>query len=178
MFCIQTVGRWHDVLIRAALRLSWRTFLRAMRRAVQRLARVSRADVATVAIVSDTDPTETLRAAERRLQAAQLASDVPALTELLDEAVLFTGPDGNLYSKEDDLGAHRSGHQVLHRIEELELRLRVAGPTGVSWFLGILEGAIGGELFAARMRYTRTWTHDDELGWRIIAAHATFANSD
>ncbi|HJT05079.1 MAG TPA: nuclear transport factor 2 family protein [Pseudonocardiaceae bacterium] len=123
------------------------------------------------------DLTERLRAAERRLQGAQLASDVPALTELLDDAVLFTGPDGNLYSKEDDLGAHRSGHQVLHRIEELELRLLVAGSTGVTWFLGMLEGTVGGKSFAARMRYTRTWTHDDELGWRIIAAHATFVNS-
>jgi len=24
---------------------------------------------------------------------------------------------------------------------------------------------------AARLRYTRTWTHDDEAGWRILAAH-------
>lgn len=88
--------------------------------------------------MSDIDSTETLRAAERRLQAAQLASDVPALTELLDDAVLFTGPDGKLYSKEDDLNAHRGGHQVLHRIEELELRLLVAGSTGVTWFLANL----------------------------------------
>jgi Domain of unknown function (DUF4440) len=49
--------------------------------------------------------TETLRAAERRLQGAQAASDVPALAELLDDALLFTGPDGKLYTKEDDLGA-------------------------------------------------------------------------
>jgi len=33
--------------------------------------------------MSDTDQTEGLRAAERRLQAAQLASDVETLTELL-----------------------------------------------------------------------------------------------
>lgn len=82
--------------------------------------------------MSDIDLTETLHAAERRLQDAQLASDVSALTELLDDAVLFTGPDGNLYSKEDDLGAHRSGHQMLSRIEELELRLLVTGSTGVT----------------------------------------------
>lgn len=131
---------------------------------------------AKVPIVSDPDLSATLRAAERRLQAAQLASDVGALAELLDDAVLFTGPDGTLLSKEDDLGAHRSGVQALHRIEELELRLRVTGSTGVTWFLGLLEGSLAGEPFAARMRYTRTWTHDDEAGWRIVAAHATVAN--
>ena len=74
--------------------------------------------------------------------------------------MLFTGPDGNLYSKEDDLGAHRSGHQVLSRVEESELRVLVTGSTGstgVTWFLGTLEGTVGGESFVARMRYTRTW---------------------
>ncbi|MEU5884991.1 nuclear transport factor 2 family protein [Spirillospora sp. NPDC047279] len=42
------------------------------------------------------DHIESLRAAERRLQAAQLASDVDALTELIDDQAWFTGPDGNL----------------------------------------------------------------------------------
>jgi ketosteroid isomerase-like protein len=128
--------------------------------------------------MSDTDHTESLRAAERRLQAAQLASDVGALTELLDDAVLFTGPDGNLYSKEDDLGAHRSGQQVLSRVDESELRVLVTGSTGVTWFLGTLEGSVGGESFAAQMRYTRTWVRDAETGWRIVAAHAMFVNAD
>jgi Domain of unknown function (DUF4440) len=127
--------------------------------------------------MSDVDLTESLRAAERRLQAAQLASDVPALTALLDDALLFTGPDGHLYSKNDDLEAHRSGHQVLRRVEELDLRTRIVGTTGVTWFLGILEGSIGGRPFTARMRYTRTWVHD-ETGWRIVAAQATFANPE
>ena len=130
----------------------------------------------TVAIMSDTEHTETLRAAERRLQAAQLSSDVTALGELLDDAVLFTGPDGNLYTKDDDLGAHRSGQQTLTRVEESELRVLVSGTTGVTWFLGTLEGAVGGESFSARLRYTRTWARD-VTGWRIVAAHAMFVDA-
>jgi ketosteroid isomerase-like protein len=128
--------------------------------------------------MTDADDTESLRAAERRLQTAQLASDVDALTELLDDAVLFTGPDGNLYSKEDDLAAHRSGHQVLSRVEESELRVLVTGSTGVTWFLGTLEGTVGGEAFSARLRYTRTWAHEADTGWRIVAAHAMFVNAE
>lgn len=122
--------------------------------------------------MSDTDQTEGLRAAERRLQAAQLASDVETLTELLDDETVFTCPDGNLYSKQDDLSGHRSGHQVLNRVDELELRVLATGATGVTWFLGTLEGTIGGEPFIARMRYTRTWVHDGQAGWKIVAAHA------
>lgn len=118
------------------------------------------------------DHTESLRTAERRLQAAQLASDVDALTELMDDAVRFTAPDGNLYTKQDDLRVHESGQQVLTRVEEEDLQILATEHTGITWFLGTLEGTVGGEPFAARMRYTRTWIHD-QGGWRILAAHAT-----
>jgi hypothetical protein len=119
------------------------------------------------------DHTESLRTAERRLQAAQLASDIGALTELLDDALRFTGPDGVLYSKQDDLDGHKSGQQVLTRVEEEDLQVLATGHTGVTWFLGTLEGTVGGQPLLARMRYTRTWVHD-QAGWRIIAAHASF----
>lgn len=119
------------------------------------------------------DHTESLRAAERRLQAAQLASDVAALTELIDDAARFTGPDGNLYTKQDDVGAHETGHQVLTRVEEEDLRLLATAHTGVTWFLGTLAGTVGGQPMTARMRYTRTWIRDG-ADWRIIAAHAMF----
>lgn len=121
----------------------------------------------------DHDLSEELRAAERRLQAAQLASDVDALAELIDDALWFSGPDGKIYSKQDDLDAHKSGIQVLHRVEEEELRVLATPTAGVTWFLGVLEGAVGGQPFAARMRYTRTWLRDEQTGWKVIAAHAT-----
>ncbi|SDO21022.1 nuclear transport factor 2 family protein [Geodermatophilus sp. DSM 45219] len=126
--------------------------------------------------MTETNRTESLKVAERRLQASQLASDVEALTDLLDDALLFTGPDGSLFTKDDDLDAHRSRQQVLSRVEESELQALVVGSTGVTWFLGTLEGTVGGQPFAARMRYTRTWVSDHRGGWRIIAAHASAVN--
>jgi ketosteroid isomerase-like protein len=120
------------------------------------------------------DRAESLRRAERRLQAAQLASDVDALDGLIDDAAPFTGPDGSVLSKQDDLHAHASGYQVMSRVAEEDLRVLVTASTGVTLFLGTLEGTFGGERLAARMRYTRTWTYDDRAGWKVIAAHATF----
>jgi ketosteroid isomerase-like protein len=120
------------------------------------------------------DHTEGLRAAERRLQGAQLVSDVDALDSLIEDTALFTGPDGSVLSKQDDLQAHASGFQVMSRVDEEDLRVLVTGRTGVTWFLGTLEGTFGGERLTARMRYTRTWTHDDQAGWKVVAAHATF----
>ncbi|MGW1739009.1 nuclear transport factor 2 family protein [Nocardia sp. NPDC001965] len=115
---------------------------------------------------------KTLREAERRLQAAQLAGDVQTLELLLDERLIFTfGAD--TFTKADDLELHRTRAQVVDRLEEEQLNLLVEGTTGVTWFLGAVEGSVHGTPFAARMRYTRTWTHDDTYGWRVVAAHAS-----
>lgn len=114
-----------------------------------------------------------LQAAERRLQAAQLAGDVAVLDELIDDRLVFTGPDGLLYSKEDDLRLHRSGAQKMTSLQEEDLRLLVDGRTGVTWFVGRLAGSSNGEQFDARMRYTRTWIFGEETGWRIVAGHAS-----
>jgi ketosteroid isomerase-like protein len=123
--------------------------------------------------MNDEHRVEQLRQAERRLQAAQRASDVAALDQLLDDRLIFTGPDGRCYTKQDDLHVHRTGAQVITSIREDELTVVVAGEAGVTWFLGTLSGTAGGTPFAAQMRYTRTWIHDAHHGWRVIAAHAS-----
>jgi hypothetical protein len=51
----------------------------------------------------------------------------------------------------------------------------VEGRTSVTWFLGTVESTLAGRPFAARLCYTRTWIHNDQHGWRIIAAHASHA---
>ncbi|MCT9932150.1 nuclear transport factor 2 family protein [Planotetraspora sp. A-T 1434] len=120
------------------------------------------------------DLTSALREAERRLQAAQLAGDADALDELLDDRLIYTGgPDGARYTKQDDLDIQRSRTQILSRVDEEDLIVFVEGHTGVTWFLGTLEGAFGGTPFAARLNFTRTWIYTPDRGWRVIAAHAS-----
>ena len=120
--------------------------------------------------------TDELRAAERRLQIAQLAADTTTLDHLLDDLVLFTsGSTGTCYTKHDDLRLHRTRQQILTKVSEEDLTVLVDGRTGVTWFLGTVEGTLAGAPFAARLRYTRTWIHDDQHGWRIVAAHASHA---
>jgi ketosteroid isomerase-like protein len=123
-------------------------------------------------MANDHARTDELREAERRLQAAQLAADVAALDQLLDDRLIFTGPDGILYSKQDDLQAQGT-RQVITKVSEEELTVLADGRTGVSWFLGTLEGVFDGAPFAARLRYTRTWIYDDNHGWRVVAAHVS-----
>lgn len=113
-----------------------------------------------------------LRAAERALQAAQLASDVAGLDRLIDDRLVFTGPDGQLYTKADDLRLHGSGEQKMSRVEEEDLTVLVVGNTGVTCFLGTVAGILSGAEFTARVRYTRTWAYESH-GWRLIAGHVS-----
>lgn len=118
---------------------------------------------------------DSLKAADRQLQRAQLAADADALDQLLDDRLVFTGPDGSLYSKQDDLELQRSGDQRLTEVTEVteeELAAVVVGDTGVTWFRGTLAGRFKGEEFVASVRYTRTWVNT-ATGWRLLAAHVS-----
>jgi ketosteroid isomerase-like protein len=120
---------------------------------------------------------ESLLAAERALQAAQLAGDVAALDRLLDDRLVAIGPDGARYSKEDDLTAHRTGSSDITHLVEEDLEVLLDGATGVTLFTVTVGGTFGGEPTSARLRYTRTWVHDERDGWRILAAHIGVAPS-
>jgi hypothetical protein len=54
-------------------------------------------------------PDPEIVALEARLRAAQLAADVAALEALIAPDLLFTGPDGQLATREEDRAAHASG---------------------------------------------------------------------
>jgi hypothetical protein len=116
--------------------------------------------------------TESLLAADRRLQSAQLAADAATIDELLDDRLVFTGPGGRLYSKEDDLRLQRSGQQRLTEVTEEELAAIAVGDAGVTWFRGRLAGHFEGAQFTAHVRYTRTWIRTP-AGWRLLAAHVS-----
>ncbi|HEX2807594.1 MAG TPA: nuclear transport factor 2 family protein [Kineosporiaceae bacterium] len=121
--------------------------------------------------MTETPSAEGLLHAERQLQAAQLAGDVAALDRLLDDRLVAIGPDGARFTKGDDLAGHRSGSSVVSEMVEEHVELLVAGTTGVTFFTGTVAGTFQGSPMSARLRYTRTWAHDGQTGWRILAAH-------
>src|SRR5688572_10337240 len=64
---------------------------------------------------------------EAEIRAAQLAADVAVLDRLIAEDLLFTGPDGQLGTKAQDLAAHGSGAVRMREHEPEELRIRRIG---------------------------------------------------
>lgn len=114
----------------------------------------------------------TLFAAEHALQTAQRASDAVELDRLLHPALLAVGPDGRLVDKAEDLAAHRAGVYALDAVDEVDLRVRLAGETGVTFAVLRVRGNVSGRHVDALMRYTRTWVRDGG-DWRVLAAHIT-----
>ena len=109
---------------------------------------------------------------EEALRRAMLASDVDALDRLIHHRLLFVGPDGGLYHKEDDLERHRSGFQKITRIEFGERVVEAHDDVIVVAVLAELTGTIDGIAFTGTFRYGRTWMRTDE-GFRIIAGSVT-----
>jgi hypothetical protein len=111
---------------------------------------------------------------EARLRAAQLDADVGALDALLAEALLFTGPDGSLATKEQDLAAHGSGAVRFreHVPEDLRVR-RVGADVAVTALRARLAVTVGGVLVHGTYRYTRVWAWEHGGPWRVVAGHAS-----
>ena len=115
---------------------------------------------------------DSLRASEDALRRAQLAGDAAALDRLVDDALVFTGPDGALYGKQDDLAAHREGWVRITRLEPSEERVQRFGDVAVVIVRMEMEGTFRGEPFAGPYRYTRVWCTRPE-GWRVVAGHVS-----
>lgn len=115
-----------------------------------------------------------LLTADRALQAAQRAADVGALDALLHDRVVGVGPDGTVFSKQDDLASHRSGALRIVGLLEEDIEVRDDGPTGLTRVLARVDAVQDGRAVSARLRYTRLWVRQDER-WRVIAATVVLA---
>ena len=113
-------------------------------------------------------------ALEADLRIAQLGSDVDALATLISDDLLFTGPDGQLASKAQDLEAHGSGfiRFRIHEPEELRIR-RVRANVAVTSLRARLAVELAGSLVEGTYRYTRVWARESDNHWRVVAGHVS-----
>ena len=123
-------------------------------------------------LVGSADPE--IVALEAELRAAQLAADVPVLERLIADELLFTGPDGQLGTKAQDLEAHRSGLVRFrsHVPEELRVR-RVGADVAVTALRARLEVEVAGTLSRGTYRYTRVWAREGGGTWRVVGGHVS-----
>ena len=130
------------------------------------------------AVAGHVDPD--IVACEARIRAAQLAADVAALDALIADELLFTGPDGQLGTKAQDLEAHGSGLVRFRRHEPEELRKRRVGADVVVTALRArMAVEVAGTLVEGTYRYTRVWAREGDGAWRVVGGHVSaVARSD
>ncbi|RYZ04373.1 MAG: nuclear transport factor 2 family protein [Myxococcales bacterium] len=120
-------------------------------------------------LVGDPDPEVT--GLEAELRSAQLAGNVAHLDRLISAELLFTGPDGSLASKADDLAAHASGAVRFREHTPLELQVRRVGEdVAIVALLAKLKVEVNGSAVQGTYRYTRVWARE-QGGWRIVGGH-------
>ena len=124
------------------------------------------------ALIGDADPE--IVVCEAEIRSAQLSGDVVALERLIADDLLFTGPNGQLGTKAQDLEAYRSGAVRFRSHEPEELRVRrVEVNVAVSALRARLAVEVGGVLVRGTYRYTRVWARESGQPWRVVAGHVS-----
>jgi ketosteroid isomerase-like protein len=131
-------------------------------------------DLATMqaALVGASDPE--FVALEAQLRSAQLGADVETLDALISDTLLFTGPDGQLGTKAQDLAAHGTGavRFRLHEPEELRVQ-RIDSNVALTALRARLAVEVAGTVHQGTYRYTRVWARDTGHSWRVVGGHVS-----
>jgi ketosteroid isomerase-like protein len=132
------------------------------------------AERASVHTVLRGEAHHTIVDAEARLRAAQLAGDVAALDALIADDLLFTGPDGALWSKAADLQSHRDRvvRFLEHVPESLEVR-SIADGIALTAMRARLTVAVSGVQSEGLFCYSRVWARTGEGSWRVMGGHVS-----
>lgn len=135
---------------------------------------MSTSDIAQMHRVLVGPPDPEIVGLEARMRAAQLAADVSELDALIADSLLFTGPDGQLGTKAQDLAAHGSGVVRFREHEPVELHIRRVGPdVAVAALKARLVVEVGGTVVGGTYRYTRVWAREGSEGWRVVGGHVS-----
>jgi len=113
-----------------------------------------------------------IRNHEEALRTAMLANDAEALGDLLDDELVFTGPDGQVVSKADDLSVHRNRLLRLDQLDLYEMQFHRVGEMIAVTTKAILAGHFRSTPFHGTFAYTRLWRQFG-VRWRIVAGHAS-----
>lgn len=109
--------------------------------------------------------------AEERLKQAMLASDVSVLDKLLAPEIIITNHFGQLMSKDDDLGAHKSGLIKIQELNPSERQIQIQGEVAIVSVRMQIVGTYDGNPANGDFRFTRVWAISGSGTYHIIAAH-------
>lgn len=113
-----------------------------------------------------------VNACETRRYQAVLAGDTQALSDLLDESLVYTHSTGTIDSKASYLAAIAAGTLLYRRIEPSDVSLLFRGSTAFVFCRIAMDVVVGGVPKLLDNRTTSVWV-PHAAGWRLLVAHST-----
>jgi Domain of unknown function (DUF4440) len=110
---------------------------------------------------------------EERLRQAMLHSDVVELDALIAPELLFTNHLGQIFSKQEDLDAHRSGKFKFTEITPSDRQIQLNHGFAVVSVLMHILGSFEGTPVEQNIRFTRVWAISASGLIQIIAGHTS-----
>lgn len=113
-------------------------------------------------------------ALEERLRSAQLNADIATLNELISENLLFSGPNGELATKSQDIEAYREKivRFLRHEPEEIRVR-RIGNDVAIVSLCTKLTVEVSDEITKGLFRYTRVWARENGAPWQVVGGHVS-----
>lgn len=111
---------------------------------------------------------------EDRLRSAQLNADIETLDELISENLLFSGPNGELATKAQDIEAYKLGivRFLEHKPQKTDVR-HVGNNVAIVSLVTNLTVKVSGVVVTGVFRYTRMWACEDGVQWRVVGGHVS-----
>lgn len=109
---------------------------------------------------------------EAHLRQAMLSSDIEGLSALIDDGLVFIGPDGSVLGKTQDLSAHQSGLLKLERLDVLSFDLHPVDNMAFTTTKAELVGSFGDMRIDGSYVYTRLWSRSSGR-WRVVAGQVS-----
>jgi len=97
---------------------------------------------------------------------------IDSLQRMLDDDVLYIHSNGLIETKYDIIENILSGKLVYKNVEVEDAKVRLEGDLAVLNADGIFTGAINGNEFTARLRYTEVYVRKKNQ-WKLFSRHAS-----
>lgn len=121
---------------------------------------------------ADAETDEAILKFEREWANALVNGDAAALDRIEAEDFVFTGPDGKVETKADDLRNLKSGALKMTECRLEDVKVRVYGKTAIVTGVNIIKGSMNGQDISGKYRFTDVLIRKKDK-WQAVSAHVS-----
>jgi ketosteroid isomerase-like protein len=103
---------------------------------------------------------------------AYVKGDAETLERIMAEEFIFTGPDGVIQTKADDVRNLKSGALKMTECKLEDVQVRIYGKTAIVTGVNMLKGSLDGQDISGKYRFTDVLVRKKDK-WQAVSAHAS-----